>query len=241
MTSHQFTTQEIKALSEQVFRIRLAPVNDKVFSYQAGQYLFLVMGENKKIPLSIASAPHEKNFLELHLRIIEENSLAGEMLALFKDSKQVEIEAPFGNCTLPNGHTPIIFIAGGTGFSPVKSLMETAFNQSPKRELALYVGAQNESEFYQSDIIANWKSQSFNFHYTPVINEMQDGWTGKIGFPHQSAIADYSDNIEHCDFFVCGSEPMVMNVYQSLLNAGAQANKIHSDILDIKRENGEID
>jgi len=85
-------------------------------------------------------------------------------------------------------------------------------------------------------LIESWKTDNFQFNYIPVINEIDDGWHGAVGFPHQVALAELGDKIKRCDFYISGSLAMVMNVYQDLLDAGATEKNIFSDILDIRRE-----
>jgi len=239
MTTITFKTKEVKALTDEIHRVRLSPVDGDVFEFKGGQYLFLHMPDGKKIPLSIASAPEQKSYIELHVRNMHPESLAAKMLNLFQTAESLEIDAPHGSCVLPSGDAPVVIIAGGTGFSPMKSLLESAFVQCPGREFALYLGAQKAEEIYQSPIIEDWNTSDVSFSYTPVVGESCEQWKGAVGFPHEHAIKDYSEKAPECEFFISGSEPMVMAVYKSLKESGVPSEQIHSDILDIKRASGE--
>lgn len=240
MTDLVFNTKEITALTNEIYRVRLAPEEGEVFEFKAGQYLFLKMPDGKNIPLSIASAPEQKSYIELHIRVTHPESLAADMIELFRTGSNFEIDAPFGECVLEKGDSPVVIIAGGTGFSSMKSLLESAFVQFPKREFALYLGAQKAEELYQTSIIENWQTDAVKFSYIPVVGETTNSWDGATGFPHEVAIKDYQDKATQCEFFVSGSEPMVMNVYQALKEAGVTSERIHSDILDIKRASGQL-
>jgi len=93
-------TLEIKKLTEQIHRVRIQPVEGKIFDFKGGQYLYLLMPDGKRIPLSIASAPEETRFIELHIRLIPGHDLAADMLKLFKTAKQIHIEGYLRPCLL---------------------------------------------------------------------------------------------------------------------------------------------
>ena len=232
-------TLEIKKLTEQIHRVRLQAVEGELFDFKGGQYLYLLMADGKRIPLSIASAPEQKAYVELHIRLIPGHELAADMLQLFKTASKIHIEGPYGQCFLKESENDVVVIAGGTGFSPIKSLIESAFKQNTKRRFTLYLGAQKSNELYQTALVNDWQFDKERFNYVPVIADKEEHWEGATGYPHQVALVDMGANIKQNDFYISGSEMMVMNVYQSLLDAGANKDSIYSDILDIKREMGE--
>jgi CDP-4-dehydro-6-deoxyglucose reductase len=237
--STSFTLLDVKNLSDDVFGFRLQP-KQKPFEFKAGQYIFLLMPNDKKVPLSIASAPEQTDFIELHIRSMPGNDFTADMIKFLQNEPTIEIDGPDGKCCLQNNDNTLVAIAGGTGFSPMKSLIESALDQQTSRKLRLYVGAQESSMLYQTPIVESWKIGDCDFKYTPVINAQESNWTGDIGFPHQIALAEL-DSCDNCDFYVGGSEAMVLNVYQSLLDAGVNKNNIFSDIIDIKRQMGQLD
>lgn len=229
-------TQDISKLTDEIHRIRIVPESGELFSFKGGQYLYLLLPDGKRIPLSIASG-EQASYIELHIRLIEGHQLAADMIELFKTAKRIHVEGPYGKCFLDEGESPVVIIAGGTGFSPMKSLLESEFAKNAKRPLALYLGVEKEEDLYQADIIANWPNLA-NFSFVPVVNKPGKEWQGETGFPHTAAIKTFQDSLADSEFFISGSEPMVMSVYQSLLDHEVPKNQIHSDILDIKREMG---
>lgn len=233
------TTLEVKAFTEQIHRVRLKALEGKLFDFKGGQYLYLLMPDGKRIPLSIASAPEQKDYIELHIRLIPGHELAADMLQLFKTAKKIHIEGPYGQCFLRESQNDVVIIAGGTGFSPMKSLLESAFAQTINKKFSLYLGAQKSNELYQTTLVNAWDVKATLFKYVPVVSEADKTWNGAVGFPHEIALKDLFDTINQHDFYISGSEMMVMNVYQALLKAGAEKQNIYSDILDIKREMGE--
>lgn len=232
-------TLEINTLTEQIFQIRLQPEKGKIFSFKGGQYLYLLMDDGKRIPLSIASPPEEKRFIELHIRLIPGHELAARMLELFKTANKIHIEGPYGQCFLKSNKRDVVIIAGGTGFSPMKSLLESALAQATNKNFYLYLGAQKPDELYQTKLINHWKSTA-HFKYIPVVIEAGTDWKGAVGYPHQAALTQLTNDITEYDFYISGSENMVMNVYHELISSGVSENNIYSDILDIKRELGKL-
>lgn len=234
-------TFDIAQLNDQIYRVRIEPIEGDLFDFRGGQYLILNMPDGKSVPLSIASAPEEKSFIELHLRLVAGHSLAEEMVQLFKTADSFSIEGAFGDCYLNESDRKLVIIAGGTGFSPMKSLIESAFIQKTSRDIALYLGAQMVSDLYQNELIEQWQVNNKQFEYTPVISGNDQQWSGETGFPHEPAIKDHLESLDANDYYISGSEPMVMAVYQALLDNGVNKNNIFSDMLSIKRERGEIE
>ena len=232
---------QIDPLSDCIYRIRLKPDDGAFYHFVAGQYLMLKMPSGDLIPLSIASPPEQQAFIELHLRLMPAPSLSAEMLELFRSESKVTIEGPFGGCFLRHPDKDNVFIAGGTGYSPMKSMLESAFHAGIKGRIHLFLGAQQVCDLYHHQYLLQWQQKQPNFYYTPVIAEQTQDWQGDRGFPHLVAIDKYLDELQSKDFYIAGSEAMVMAVYKELLDKGVDENQIFSDILDIKRENGELD
>jgi CDP-4-dehydro-6-deoxyglucose reductase len=233
--------KDVIQLNDQIYRIRIVPDDLRLLEFKGGQYIVLHMPDGKRVPLSIASAPEEKTFLELHIRIVQEYSLADDMIKLFQGAPEVKIEGAFGSCYLNDSQRGLVIIAGGTGFSPMKSMIESAFAQKCERPIELFLGAQVMNDLYHHDLISEWQKSYNNFRYTPVISGDDEIWDGAVGFPHEVAIERCNKELVEKDFYVSGSEAMVMAVYRALTDKGVDSSQINSDILNIKREKGEID
>ncbi len=241
MTVYRCTTKDVSQLNDQIYRIRLVPDNVALLDFKGGQYIILHMPDGKRVPLSIASSPEEKGFLELHIRLVKQYSLADEMIQLFKSTERVDIEGAFGNCYLKDSQRDLVIIAGGTGFSPMKSMIESAFSNNCQRQIELYLGAQFMSDLYHHNLINQWQTEEDNFRYIPVISGDDEIWQGATGFPHEVAIEQCGPILTEKDFYISGSEAMVMAVYRALRDKDIESCNIHSDILNIKRGNGEIE
>lgn len=234
------TTKEITKLTEQIHRIRLRATEGDLFEFKGGQYIFLIMPDGNRVPLSIASAPEQRDYIELHIRLMAEGGLVSEMLALFTSGVVFQIEGPHGRCYLNDGDNDVVIIAGGTGFSPMKSMVESALMRGVRRNFSLYLGAQKSHEIYQTPLVEDLVNNNNNFDFIPVVGEPDDQWQGEVGFPHQVALNHLEDKAASCEFYISGSEAMVVNVYKALTDAGVASEQVHSDILDIKRDKGDV-
>jgi len=241
MTEFTCRTKEVVQLNDQIHRIRIIPDDEKLFDFKGGQYIVLHMPDGKRVPLSIASAPEERNFIELHVRLVEGPPLASDMIELFKTAEEFRLEGAYGGCFLNDSDRNLVIIAGGTGFSPMKSMIESAFAQQTSRKIELYLGAQVTGDLYQDDLIKTWEQQYENFSYTPVISGDEEGWQGVKGFPHEPAMDCEEQELLAKDYYISGSAPMVTAIYKALTSKGVDKSQIHSDMLNIMREKGEID
>ncbi len=228
----------IDQLGNDVYRVKLTTADSQSIPYQGGQYLTLQASGGRWIPFSIGNAPEEKSHIELHIRLIPGHQLAEDILQQLKTTKKAHIQIPMGHCVLRAGTRKVVCIVGGTGFSPIKAMLESAFAQNDKRAFELYWGAQTASDFYLYDLPKAWQSKHSGFKFIPVVSGSDSNWQGETGFPHAVAINNIKQ-ISDCDFYISGSEGMVMAVYSDLLQQGVPKKQIFSDMLDIKREMGE--
>ncbi len=232
-------TSDITQLNEQIYRIRFKPQVE--LKFKGGQYLLLLMPDGRKIPLSIASAPEEKAFVELHIRLTSDVGLPAEMLSVFQSSEPFQIDAPHGRCFLnEKSKNDVVIIAGGTGFSPMKSLIESFIANAIPRNISLYLGAQSSQDLYLQSLAEKLSRENENFQFIPVINQAEPEWSGHTGYPHEIALKQLQQSDKEHDFYIGGSEAMVMAVYKALKQAGVSSDRIFSDILDIKRDLGEV-
>lgn len=143
----------IETVAAAVSRILLLPDNN-VLAYQAGQYVFVQHGDNNESPLSIACAPRADGMLEFHLFHPDSNSNALALLRLAQETKSWTLRGPFGGCTWAHlqADLPVIFLAQGTGFAPIKAMLEAA---PPKADMAFYWYMPEEKDFYLLNTIAD--------------------------------------------------------------------------------------
>lgn len=242
MQQPEFVTCEVslvRKIARDVYWVQLKPMQSSLPAYQAGQYLMLELEDGSLCPFSIASSPLQ-DVLELHIRRLPGHDAADKIISQIKHRNKVRVQMPFGNCTLTDSDRTAVFIAGGTGFSPFHSIIKTALGQDSERPLILYWGAQTSEDLYLLEEPVNWMDHHSNFTFVPVLSGLDESWQGRKGFVHHAFLLDYSD-LSNMDIYIGGSEPMVMSVYRDLLARGVEPQFIHSDILNIKRELGQLE
>jgi NAD(P)H-flavin reductase len=140
----------------------------------------------------------------------------------------LEFEGPFGQFTLRDSDKPILFVAGATGFAPVKSIVEDAFHRGIKRSMHLYWGVRERDDLYMLDLAERWQREHANFQVTPVLSGSEDSWPGRKGLVHQIMLADRPDLGGH-EVYVCGSVQMVEAAVPAFLAQGLDRGACISD------------
>lgn len=235
---YECQVQQVRLLGNDVYFVELAG-QEQLPTYSAGQYLMLELADGSLCPFSIASSPMQ-NVLELHIRRLPGHDEADKIISHLKQHNKVRVQMPFGRCLLTDSDRPAIFIAGGTGFAPFHSIIKTALSSDSARPLTLYWGAQTSKDLYLLPEPLQWAEDKENFNFIPVLSGIDPDWDGRVGFVHHAFMLDH-DDITAMDIYVAGSEPMVMSVYQDLLERGVDKANIHSDILHIKQQFGQLD
>lgn len=197
----------IEPLASNTFRILLHP--ETPIAFKAGQYLMVVMGEKDKRPFSIASSPCRNNGeLELHIGAAEHNAYAIEVVEAmnqaFADGTCIEIDAPHGDAWLQEDvQHPLLLIAGGTGFSYVRSILDHCISQQLSQAIYLYWGAKDSSQLYALDELKLIAEQNSNVHFVPVIENNEEHWQGKVGNVLQAIEQDF-DSLADFDIYIAG-------------------------------------
>jgi NAD(P)H-flavin reductase len=142
----------------------------------------------------------------------------------------LHFEGPLGGFTLRESANPILFVAGATGFAPIKSIVEDAFARGLGRPMWLYWGVRRRSDLYALELAEQWQREHANFHFVPVLSEAdpRSGWTGRTGLVHEAMLADFP-NLQAFEVYVCGSVRMVEAAVPAFLAQGLGENFCFSD------------
>jgi NAD(P)H-flavin reductase len=214
--------------------LQLAANSDAKLDFEAGQYLMMAVADSDFKPFSIASIPSQ-NHLELHIRDNPDNNLKSQIHAIHDSDGTVQVQLPAGECTLAraNLEQPILFVAGGTGYAPCHAMIQALFAMQSRPAISLYWGGAELQDLYLHRELQLWASQQLGFMYTAVVqeNDVTDA-SVRQGLVHEAVLADV-DQLADYDIYVSGSGPMVGAVYKALVDNGADANSIYSDMLDL--------
>jgi len=176
--------------------------------FKAGQYLDVILPDGAKRSFSMANAPQQSDVAVLHVRVVPGGRFSEEVLPGLAAGDTLRVELPSGDFWLREGDKPVVFVASGTGFAPVKSILEDAFRKGATRQMALYWGARRKNDLYLSDLPEKWAAQHANFRFVPVLSEPDADWAGRAGFVHRAVMEDYA-SLAGCAVYACGVTAMV--------------------------------
>ena len=193
-----------------VLGLRL-PMNEN-FRFLAGQYIDILLKEGKRRSYSLATKPDSGGVtaLEIHVRATPGGLFTEQVFSKLKVRDLLRFEGPLGSFYLrEDSDKPIIFVAGGTGFAPVKALIEHAFHQQMDRPMVLYWGARSKKDLYMPDLPRQWERGHPNFTYIPVLSDPlpADEWPGRTGLVHQAVLDDFDDLFGY-QVYTCGAPAM---------------------------------
>jgi len=192
-----------------IVRFKL-PANERL-QFLAGQYIDFLLKDGKRRSFSLAVAPHDDKLLELHVRHIAGGVFTDPLFTTFKGREILRLEGPHGAFYLrEESDKPMIFVAGGTGFAPIKAMLEHCFHHGIDREMVLYWGARSLADLYLPALPGEWQQAHRNFTFIPVLSEPKgtDAWPGRTGFVHQAVLDDFHD-LSGYQVYACGAPAMV--------------------------------
>jgi len=223
--------QKMEKISHDVMVLYLKlPANERL-QFLAGQYIDILLKDGKRRSFSLANAPHDDEFLQLHVRHIPGGLFTDNVFNVMQEKAILRFEGPHGSFFLrEDSDKPIIFMAGGTGFAPIKGIVEHALQAHCKREMVLYWGARSLHDLYMADLPRQWRSEHANFSFVPVLSEPLpgDNWPGRTGLVHQAILDDFA-NLSGYQVYACGAPQMVEAGRQAFAAKGLPENEFFAD------------
>ena len=214
--------QAIAYPSDDVAILQLQLPASERFQFLAGQYVEFLLKDNKRRAYSIASPPHQEGSIELHIRHLPGGLFTDALFGQGADGKSIKekdilrFEGPQGIFFLrEDTQKPIIFLASGTGFAPIKSILLHMRQKKIDRQVYFYWGGRRPKDLYMDTLCQEFASTIPRFHYIPVVSEAQpdDHWTGRTGFVHHAVMADFP-NLSAFQVYACGA-PIVIQSAQT--------------------------
>jgi aquacobalamin reductase/NAD(P)H-flavin reductase len=220
----------LTSLTPHVFKVLLKP-SEKV-DFIAGQYLNFVMSEEDKRPFSIASSP-TSDLIELQIGAFVADSYPMQVIERIKsaiaDNASVTVEIPLGNAQLRiNSERPLLLLAGGTGFSYIKSMFEYLADVGSNRHIMVYWGLRDESACYELAETAATIAKLPHANFIPVVENASENWQGKTGLVHQAAMHDII-SFEPYDIYLAGRFEMVGAIRGDFVEHGALLEHMYAD------------
>jgi NAD(P)H-flavin reductase len=227
---HQARVVKLERLAPDVMRVLLSVPGESLRFYP-GQYINVLLDAGEKRAFSFATAPHAAGPIELQIRRVAGGKYTTHVFERMKVGEEVRFEGPLGTFFLrEDGAKPMIFLAGATGFAPVKSMLEHAFHRRIRRRMYLYWGARRPADLYLKDLAEQWARTHDNFTFVPVVSEPrpEDGWRGRTGLVHEAILQDFPNLSEH-QVYACGSVAMVEAATPAFVAHGMAQDDCFSD------------
>jgi CDP-4-dehydro-6-deoxyglucose reductase len=221
-------------LAPDVMRLTLMPPHGRAFAYLAGQYIDVLLPGGRRRAFSIANAPHLGPSVELHIRHVAGGDFTHRVFTELKPGDILRIEGPLGTF-VPREHSerPMLFVAGGTGFAPVKSLVEHFLHLGTLRPMSLYWGARAAEELYLRALPERWAAEHASLRFCAVISDAERiGDSGlRSGFVHEAVLEDHAD-LSGFDVYMSGPPALIDAGRRGFVDAGLPEDRLYYDSFD---------
>jgi CDP-4-dehydro-6-deoxyglucose reductase, E3 len=205
----------LERLGQDVAVLKVQLPATEPFRFYAGQYIEVILKDGRRRSYSMASAPHAGSPIELHIRHMPGGVFTDHVFGAgdtqMKEREILRLEGPFGSFFLrEDSDKPIILLATGTGFAPIKSIVDYIAHHAIQRPLTLYWGGRRPADLYMHDLVQSWESALPNFRYVPIVSNAlpEDDWAGRTGYVHEAILQDL-DDLSGFQVYACGAPAMV--------------------------------
>ncbi len=203
--------------------------------FKAGQHLNLILDNGERRDFSMANPPRESDGAQLHIRHVPGGAFTGHVFNELKRGDRLTVEIPFGDFVLRDSDKPILFVAGSTGFAPIRSMIEDAFIRGINRDMTLYWGARRREGLY-SDLPDKWAAQHPRFKYVPVLSDVPAAGV-RHNLVHRAVLEDHP-SLAQFQAYVCGVPVMTQAARSEFLAAGLPEQEFFADAFVTRAEVG---
>jgi CDP-4-dehydro-6-deoxyglucose reductase len=230
--------QKLEKVSHDVAVLSLKLPASERLQFLSGQYIDILLKDGKRRSFSLANAPHDDEFLQLHVRHVAGGTFTEFVFNQMQEKAILRFEGPLGTFFLrEDSDKPIILLATGTGFAPIKGIVEHALFTGIQRPISVYWGGRHKSDLYMFDLAQKWAAEHANVKFVPVLSQPaeEDSWTGRTGHVQDCALADHPD-IAAYQVYACGSPAMVTEAHKVLVAAGLPEEEFYSDAFTFAKD-----
>jgi CDP-4-dehydro-6-deoxyglucose reductase, E3 len=224
--------ERMELLTPEIMAVFLRLPQSEPFHFVAGQYIDVMLPQNRRRSFSIASPPHDAELIELHIRRVASGEFTQQLFSGMREKTLLRIEGPLGQFWFrEESPRPAVLIGGGTGYAPLRAILRHVLERCPPRPLHLYWGAQRERDLYEDAQVRRWCEQYPHLRYTPVLVEPSDDWRGRSGLVHAAALSDHPQ-LSGFDVYASGPPAMVEAVRHEFVARGLPASQLFFDSFD---------
>jgi CDP-4-dehydro-6-deoxyglucose reductase, E3 len=222
----------LDAFTDDIMRIRLKLPRAGRLQFLAGQYVDILLPGGKRRAFSIASPPSEPDFIELHIKRVDGGGFTGHVFSDMQKKEILRIEGPLGTFFVRRkSDRPMVMMGGGTGFAPLKSMVEELIESGDTRPIQLFWGVAKESDLYARDLIDQWEAEHGHFSFVPVLAEPHPDWSGERGYVHDAVLRAHPD-LSPFDVYMSGPPAMIHTARKTFLQAGVAEDHLFYDSFD---------
>jgi CDP-4-dehydro-6-deoxyglucose reductase len=204
------------------------------FTFEAGQYIDVLLPGGRRRSFSIASPPHDARPLELHVRRVAGGEFTDRLFHEDLRASLLTIEGPLGTFTY-RPHSveppPMLLICGGTGIAPLLSILRHVIDNGIARDMQLFWGVRSERDLYLQARLDELCRRAASLIYTPVLSEPTPAWRGLTGWVHDAALAGLQD-LESIDVYAAGPPAMIAAIQREYAARGCDARRLYFDSFD---------
>lgn len=227
---------EKQLLNKDVLLLRFQLPKRERFEFLPGQYVELLLPGNKRRSFSLANLPNDDNIVEFHIRYYEGGLFSEMAFKELPENSLLRLHGPLGEFSLDNdSERPAIMIAGGTGFSPIKSIIDFSLQEKRTLPIHIYWGSRDKAGLYLHEVAEQWANEFEHIHYEPVLSEDDDSWQGKTGWVHDAVLNDFEE-LSNYDVYACGPPPMIKAVRDSFVEKGLNSERFFCDSFEFASE-----
>ncbi len=226
-------------LADDVMLLGLQTPNAQPLRWLAGQYIDVLLPEGRRRAFSIANAPDAGGQrIELHVRRVPGGGFTQTVFDATPIGSLWRIEGPLGTFVpREDSERPIIFMAGGTGFAPIKAIIEHFIHLGSTRPMHLYWGARHTRDLYMPELPERWRSLHPGFAFSAVLSEADGDDRGehRSGHVHEAVLADHADLAPY-DLYMSGPPPMIEAARRGFIERGLDSDRLYYDSFEYAPE-----
>ena len=230
--------ERLTLLAPDVMQVMLRLPAVEPLRFQAGQYLDVLLDERRR-SFSIASPPHDSELIELHVRRVPGGGFTERLFGAGQDGAPLtagsllRIEGPIGQFIYRDGAGPVLMVAGGTGFAPLKSMLRRLLESGVRRDVHCYWGARHERDVYEQELVLEWVRRFPQLKFTAVLSEASavEATHHRVGWVHDAVLADYPD-LAPFEVYAAGPPAMIEALREAFPRHGLAPGKLYFDSFD---------
>jgi CDP-4-dehydro-6-deoxyglucose reductase len=221
--------EDKRLLSHDVMQLVLKLPAIEPFVFLPGQYIDILLEDGRRRSFSMANPPHESERLELHIRRVADGDFTARVFESLAVRTLLRLEGPLGGFWLREGDDrPALFVGGGTGYAPLKSMLRHLISTGAQRSVHLYWGVREPRDLYDGEQVQAWAADHPWLTFTPVASHGAAGWGGRDGLVHEAVIADYPD-MSGCDVYAAGPPAMIQAMQDEFPAHGLPPGHLYFD------------